>query len=509
MQEFFRFFLEFISSILSGFAQIFIGILGGIISIFNIPKFVTIFAHYSKKFNAIDWITAIISIIVVIAIYALISYLLFMLIRKYVRFRKSLVSQEDLLQEIANLNHQVLKLSAEKDKIIAMKVSDMGIRPDQFDEVAMEPDEQQKAAQISEDSRFFKLATVDKLYLDAPQKTYDNDLTLEQICERFRCFACSRMGLYYDVKIMRLLFAGMGSTKLLLLQGISGTGKTSLPYALGKFLENDATMASVQPSWRDRSELFGYFNEFTKKFNETEVLRRIYEASYTNDLNVIILDEMNIARVEYYFAEMLSVLEMPNPEEWKIDLVPNSWPSDPIKLEDGKLKIPKNLWYVGTANNDDSTFAVSDKVYDRAFPINLDSKGEKFFCEDTEPLHLGFDYIDKLFSEAIIKHPVSQENLDKISKLDIYVIEKLRIAFGNRILKQLREFVPVFVACGGTEIDGIDYILAHKIFRKFESLNLAYIRDELDGLIEFINKVFGKSNMKESKSYVERLKKMY
>ena len=112
------------------------------------------------------------------------------------------------------------------------------------------------------------------------------------------------------------MLAGLAATKLIVLQGISGTGKTSLPYVMGKYFKHDATIASVQPSWRDRNELFGYFNEFTKKFNETEVLRRIYEASYNDDLNIIILDEMNIARVEYYFAEMLSVLEMPDPAEW-------------------------------------------------------------------------------------------------------------------------------------------------------------------------------------------------
>lgn len=513
MQEFFRYFFEFITAILLGFAEIFKGIWNGIVAILNIPKFIEIFARHSKTFTVADWIAAIISVIVVIALYVLIAYLIFMLSRKYIRFRKSNVSQEDLLEELANLHRQVMKLSSEKDKIMAMKVSQIGLRPDEVQQNTFAPETQaQQAPEVPSnvgESRFFKLATVDKMQLSLIPKVYDNGLNLEQICERFRTFACSRMGLFYDINIMRLFFAGMGSTKMILLQGISGTGKTSLPYALGKFLENDATIASVQPSWRDRSELFGYFNEFTKKFNETEVLKRIYEASFTNDVNVIILDEMNIARVEYYFAEMLSVLEMPNADEWKIDLVPNSWPTDPKNLVDGKLQIPKNVWYVGTANNDDSTFAVSDKVYDRAFPINLDSKGEMFVCEDTPPLHLGFDYLDNLFSEAIIKYPVSKENLDKIAKLDIFVIEKLRIAFGNRILKQLRNFVPVYVACGGTEIDGIDYILAHKIFRKFESLNLAYIRDELDSLIDFINKTFGKNNMKESKAYVERLKKMY
>ena len=148
------------------------------------------------------------------------------------------------------------------------------------------------------------------------------------------------------------MMAGLASTKLIVLQGISGTGKTSLPYTLGKYFLNDATIASVQPSWRERSELFGYFNEFTKKFNETEVLKRIYESSYNDDINIIILDEMNIARIEYYFAEMLSILEMPDPNEWKIEIVPSSWPDDPKHLVDGKLTIPPNVWYIGTANND-------------------------------------------------------------------------------------------------------------------------------------------------------------
>ena len=515
MDAFLKFFFEFISSILQGFQKLLLGIWSGIIAIFNLPHFIAVFSAHSGSFNALDWIMAVIAVIIVLAIYLLSGYLIFILIRKYVRFRKSIVKQEDLLEELAALNRQVLKLTAEKDKILAMKVSQIGLKADVFDNEAMSgrlAESNAAAAEapvVSGVSRFFKLSAVDAEYRSFTPRAYDNELNLEQMCERFRNFACSRMNLYYDIKIIRLLFAGMGSTKMILLQGISGTGKTSLPYAFGKFLENDATLVSVQPSWRDRTELFGYFNEFTKKFNETEVLKTIYEASFTNDLNIIILDEMNIARVEYYFAEMLSILEMPNPDEWEIELVPNSWPNDPERLAGGKLKIPKNIWYIGTANNDDSTFAVSDKVYDRALPISIDTKGQRFFCEDTGPLRIGFDHIEGLYNEAIQKYPVSPENLEKIAKLDVYVIEKLRIAFGNRILKQLRSFVPIYVACGGTELEGIDYILAHKIFRKFESLNLAYIRDELDSLISFINKTFGKENMLESKAYVERLKKLY
>ena len=304
------------------------------------------------------------------------------------------------------------------------------------------------------------------------------------------------------------MIAGLASTKLIILQGISGTGKTSLPYVLGKYFQVDATIASVQPSWRDRTELFGFFNEFTKKFNETEVLRRIYEASYNDDINIIILDEMNIARVEYYFAEMLSILEMPNPQEWKIEIVPSTWPGDPQHLVDGRLTIPQNVWYIGTANNDDSTFAISDKVYDRALVVNLDSKGVAFDAPVTKPKCISYSYVEELYKKAIEDYPVSEDVLQKISSLDVYVIEKFRVAFGNRIIKQLKMFVPVYVACGGTELEGLDYILATKVFRKFEGLNLSLIRDEIRGLILFMDKLFGKGEMKECIAYLQRLQKM-
>ncbi|MBQ7048342.1 MAG: hypothetical protein IJN86_05275, partial [Clostridia bacterium] len=292
------------------------------------------------------------------------------------------------------------------------------------------------------------------------------------------------------------------------LQGISGTGKTSLPYAFGKFLQNDAIITSIQPSWRDRSELFGYFNEFTKRYNETELLRAMYEATYNENIYLTILDEMNIARVEYYFAEMLSILEMPSRDEWIVDLVPNVWESDPKHLDMGKLHLPENMWYIGTANNDDSTFAITDKVYDRAMPIDINTKGVPFDAPHTKPLNLSYKHLEEMLNYCKEHHKVSDENLHKIELLDNYVIEHFRLAFGNRIVKQLREYVPAFVGCGGTELEGLDYVLARKVLRKFESLNLSFIRDEIDGLCDYLDFLFGEENMLECKEYLRRLQKL-
>ena len=206
---------------------------------------------------------------------------------------------------------------------------------------------------------------------------------------------------------------------------------------------------------------------------------------------------------------MLSVLEMPNADEWKIELVPSSWPTDPKHLSGGNLHIPKNVFYIGTINNDDSTFSVSDKVYDRAFVVNLDTKGVPFDAPATTEKRISYSYVETLYERAAREHAVSPLAMENIGKLDNYVIEHFRVAFGNRIVKQLRLFVPVYVACGGTEEEAIDYLLATKVFRKFEALNLSLIRDEIRGLIAFLDATFGKGVMKECIAYLQRLQKMY
>jgi hypothetical protein len=490
-----QFFVKGVWGILKG-----IGL--GIANIFNIPEYISIFKSWSGDFTAVDWILAILAVIATVAVLAALILLIVVLIKKYIRVRKTLVDQEELLNEVGNLNREVIKLSTEKERILAMKVSQLGLKPGESPYEETQNEEEKKDGDVD------KCTQVDLAMPDYVPPEFNNDITLPEICDMFRNYACSRLGLFYEIKIIRLFLSAFASTRLIILQGISGTGKTSLAYAWGKFLQNPCTIASVQPSWRDRTEIFGYFNEFTKRFNETEVLKKMYEATFKEEIFTTVLDEMNIARVEYYFAELLSILEMPSRDEWVVSLVPSVWPSDPKHIIDGKLKLPENMWYIGTINNDDSTFAVSDKVYDRAIPIDLNSKGKYFEAPWTDNLALSYIHLEDMFRECQTKYKVSDENLKKIEELDDYVIEHFRLAFGNRIVKQLKEFVPAYVGCGGTEIDGIDFVLCKKVLRKFESLNLSFIRDEIDGLTTYFNKHFGKANMNECKDYLQLLKRL-
>lgn len=357
--------------------------------------------------------------------------------------------------------------------------------------------------------RFPKLSYVDAKYVDYERPDYDDTITLERFTEGFRRFAASQMSLYYSHEVVRRFVAGLAASKLLILEGISGTGKTSLPYAFSRYLDNPATIVSVQPSFRDRTELIGYFNEFSKRFNETEFLRALYEANYREDLSLIVLDEMNLARIEYYFAEMLSVLELPSKDEWVLDLVPTAWPGDPDKLENGKIHVPDTVWFVSTANNDDSTFTITDKVYDRAIPIEINDRAEEFDCELQPRCSVTCAHLEALFAAARDEHPISDATLTKMLKLNNYLQTRFKLAFGNRIMKQMYDFIPVYVACGGTEIDGLDYIVARKVFKKFESMNVAFVRDEIKGLIAYLEKTFGKTNMQDSRSYLERIQNLY
>ena len=303
MDLFVRFLYDFLSLFFGGIKKIFLGLFEGIKEMFNIPKYYEVVKNYSEDLTTKEWIMVVLAVLCLLIILGTIIFLIILGIKKYIRLRKSLVEQEELLEEVADLNRDVLKLTKEKDKIMAMKVSQLGLKPDESETLELNEEQDKKDEVLKQgESRFSKLSQIDLEYKDYKLEDYHNTFTLPELCETFRNFAASKLGLYYKIDMVRLFVSAIASTRLVILQGISGTGKTSLAYAWGKFLKNDSTIASVQPSWRDRTELFGYFNEFTKKFNETDVLKKMYEAGYNDKVYITVLDEMNIARVEYYFT---------------------------------------------------------------------------------------------------------------------------------------------------------------------------------------------------------------
>lgn len=541
MSEFLKFAYELLSQVVYNIVTF----LASFVNLF-ITGWVEYFLIFKTYFPTLNIIGKILSVLLMLILAAIPILAIVLLIRKAILHHQLKADSSDnaaLYKEIGRLNKQVLDLMEEKNSILALKVNAMGgteripymgasaLTDDVVPTVgnvtsgenalaaaaAAANGDLSKApmvhAVLSENKnmehRFPKLTLVDEKYAGIELPIYDDEISLEEFTEGYRYFACSQMGLYYTPEIVRRFVAGMASSKLLILEGISGTGKTSLPYSFSRYLDNPATIVSVQPSFRDRSELLGYFNEFAKRFNETEFLRALYEANYRLDPTLIVLDEMNLARIEYYFAEMLSVLEMPSKDEWVLDLVPTAWDGDPEKMTDGKIQVSDSTWFIGTANNDDSTFTITDKVYDRAMPIELNERADEFECEPREAVHITAEHLEYLFQKAKVDYPISDELLDNMQKLDSYLITRFKMSFGNRIMKQMYDFIPVYVACGGTELEAMDYIVARKVLKKFESMNVTFVRDEITGLISYIEKIFGKVGMEDSKAYLRRIQNFY
>ena len=379
--------------------------------------------------------------------------------------------------------------------------------------------------------------------------SYRREKTLLEVVQHVKKYAASQKEpLFYEEKDLRAFLAGLAASRLAILQGLSGTGKTSLPKIFMEAIDGERKVIPVESSWRDRNELLGYYNDFNRKFTAKEFTCQLYRAGMPNYHDTpffIILDEMNLSRVEYYFADFLSVLE-DKQENWKIKLVDVDLRSLPLELpievvdfmeKDGNqrakelykkfyqhnklvddildqkeklelisylaqyaekkselyrkllggpqqlisgntIKIPENVWFVGTANRDESTFEISDKVYDRAQVLNFNERAKGSRHKGiVDAMHIPYRMLTKMFDEAIRANVFESINDPLILKLDKKLKDKFKITFGNRIAMQLDKFVSVYVEAGKgvvglTEDDlkreAIDYQLTNKVLRKLE-----------------------------------------
>ncbi len=343
------------------------------------------------------------------------------------------------------------------------------------------------AEKLAGSSRFEMLKAIDAR--PRPVNEFVTDFTLADMCREFRNFSAGELGLYYDESTIRAFVSGLAVSRLLILQGISGSGKTSLAFAFGEFVRNSATVIPVQSMWKERADLLGYYNEFTKRFNETPLLCKMYEANKHKDMYVAILDELNIARVEYYFAEFLSLMELPDPDMRNLEVVSDSWDSDPRGIINGCIRLPENMWFVGTVNDDDSAYAISDKVFDRAMAVDLDDSADRVDCEDEAPSPVSYDMLCALMKQA--NGVLSQEGAKAILALDEYLTDVFGITFGNRIRRQISAYVSFYVACGGSETEALDDILAKKVLRKLEYRDVSRLHAELSALKQLVRDLFG------------------
>ena len=369
----------------------------------------------------------------------------------------------------------------------------------------------QLAEELDDREKVFPtLSAVDVKYDGyAIENVETDDLTLEELCEKFRNYLAKDEGLFFDIDTIRIFISGFAASHFMILEGLSGTGKSSLPRYFAKFSNSNVLFVPVQATWRDKTNILGYFNDFSKIYSETDFLVRLYESNYNPDrLHFFVLDEMNISRVEYYFADFLSTLEFPE-EEWKLRVMQlpyNFVP--PAKLENGNVSILNNAYFVGTANKDDSTFSIADKVYDRAITIDFDNRNEPFEVSvETSRINLSKTKLHELYNQALSNKDLAMTKDDhkKFQIVTNYIYEEFDLTFGNRILTQIDTLVPVFMACGGKKEDALDFLLSRKVIVKLEGRFEEYVKPALKRLISLIEKTYGPDVFKRSEREINKL----
>lgn len=290
----------------------------------------------------------------------------------------------------------------------------------------------------------------------------------------------SRLHLSYTPDDIACFLAGLGACRLSILQGMSGTGKTSLPKIFMEAIEGNCEIVEVESSWKDKNELLGYYNEFSSMYTPKKFTQALYKAALNKEIpTFIVLDEMNLSRIEYYFSDFLSLMEN---EEGKREIKllnvglykeDKGVKSPYLALDEGTtLKVPSNVWFIGTANRDESTFVISDKVYDRAHTINFNKRAKKVrdFSAPIPKEFYTYDMIASLLSKALSGGSFDAESNSLIQGTEI-LLEPYNISFGNRILNQMEEFVDIYQACfpyDNVLNEAVESILLSKVVSKLE-----------------------------------------
>ena len=280
--------------------------------------------------------------------------------------------------------------------------------------------------------------------------------------------------LYYSEADIRSFIGGLAMGRLTLLQGISGTGKTSLPIAFARAVGTEASVIEVQAGWRDPQDLVGHYNTFEKRFHEKEFLKALYRAGtpcWRDTIQIVLLDEMNLSYPEQYFSDMLSALEL-QPDQQHLRLMTHAVASAPRRFKDGSwLPIPENVWFVGTANHDETTMNFADKTYDRAHVMEFPHRPDAF---DTEPPRARHPLSADAFRQAV--ETAGKTHAEKAERLRSYIEDNLRdrlardfdIGWGPRLERQMLRYVPVVIAAGGTVSEAGDHLLAMRLLRKLK-----------------------------------------
>ena len=184
MDTYVRFLYEFLGAFFAGIKTILFGFFDGIRQLFDIPGYIHLIKEYKNDFSVQEWVLVALAVFAVALVLLLTILLVYFLVRKYIRFRKTVVEQETMLKEVAELNKKVEDMTKEREEIMAMKVSQLGLSPNESSTVPVDKEspksEAEKALEDDDGIRFPRLTGIDRKFAKYKVQNYNNDFTLEE-----------------------------------------------------------------------------------------------------------------------------------------------------------------------------------------------------------------------------------------------------------------------------------------------------------------------------------------
>ena len=406
----------------------------------------------------------------------------------------------ELKQKLYNQDSYIIEINAYKNEIESAKVRETSLTKTINDLSKTIDQLKGETAKKADAFEFAKKCDLDKRILGFNHLEKDV-LTPNKLSELIT-YVQQRMAFnpdkpfYYSKETISIFLAGLHMSPISILQGISGTGKTSLPREFAKALISDSNylgidsdnqvkasyrICAIQSGWRDNMDLMGYYNSFEHKYKETDFFKALYlanQSKYKDTLFFIILDEMNLSRPEHYFADFLSLLEQ-SPNERFIDLTNTPQDVLPELIKGGKLRIPQNLRFIGTANHDETTLEFAPKTYDRSnlmempknYPENIKSTVKK----TNSQYNVTYSWLIQEFEKAEQQHTDSFNKFHSfINSVDFkFLLMDKGIGVGNRLEDQAKRFIGVYIESGADKKKDLavasDHLITSRLFRSLKN----------------------------------------
>nr|WP_208752682.1 DUF3578 domain-containing protein [Bacillus cereus] len=279
-------------------------------------------------------------------------------------------------------------------------------------------------------------------------------------------------GFFYEKKDLVNFFLSLKTKPFVILSGISGTGKTKIVQwfaeSLGATEENGQfTLIPVRPDWSDSSDLLGYVN-LQGEFQERPLIKVLENADANpNRPYFVVLDEMNLARVEYYFSDFLSVIES---RKWKDGKIVTS-PVLPESIANKHITIPSNVYIIGTVNMDETTHPLSKKVLDRANTIEFNTVNLDYFnfLMDIEEKEAEIASNRSLETEYLHLKECFKDNEDLVRNISTILIEinKILESVGAQVGYRIRDEICFYMAYNEQgKLLSFDESLDYQIYQK-------------------------------------------